>query len=118
MAEHEEERACRRCNLPMTGSRNAEPGERKHVSRGLCSSCYYGVRTRGELDLYPLLQNNREDIVAAFVAARTADPKISQEDVAKSLGIHRTTLAMNLRRAVELGDPRVTNSGGVLDIVN
>lgn len=118
MAEHEEERVCRRCGKPMTGSRNAAPGERKHVSRGLCSGCYYGVRTRGELDEYPLLQNNREDIVAAFVAARLIDPKISQEDIAKSLGIQRTTLAMNLRRAVELGDPRVTNSAGILDITN
>lgn len=118
MADNQSERLCRRCGKPMTGSRNAAAGERRHVSRGLCSGCYYGVRNRGELDLYPLLQNNREEIVAAFVAARTADPQASQEDIARQLGIQRTTLAMNLRRAVELGDPRVTNVNGILDIVH
>lgn len=118
MADHESgERICRKCGRPMTGSRNAAPGERKHVSRGLCSGCYYGVRNRGELDDYPRLQNDREAIVAAFVAARTKDPQASQEDIARGLGIQRTTLAMNLRRAVELGDARITNKNGILDIV-
>jgi hypothetical protein len=102
----------------MTGSRNAAAGERRHVSRGLCSGCYYGVRNRGELDEYELLQNNREDIVTAFVAARKEDPRASQEDIARSLGIQRTTLAMNLRRAVQLNDPRITNENGILDIVH
>lgn len=118
MADHEGERLCRKCARPMTGSRSAAPGERKHVSRGLCSGCYYTVRNRGELDNYPLLQNNREDIVAAFVVARTNNPQASQEDIARVLGIQRTTLAMNLRRAVELGDPRITNKDGILDIIH
>lgn len=118
MNDHEhDERICRRCNKPMTGSKNAEPGARRHVSRGLCSGCYYGVRKRGELDEYPKLQNSREAIVKAFIAARTRHPDISQDAVAQQLGIPRTTLAMNLRRAVELGDSRITKEDGVLNIV-
>lgn len=118
MNDHDEDdRICRRCAKPMTGSKNAAVGERRHVSRGLCSGCYYGVRKRGELDLYPRLQNSREAIVTAFIAARTRNPNVSQDAVAQQLGIPRTTLAMNLRRAVELGDSRITKEEGVLNIV-
>ena len=119
MNDHDEdERICRRCSKPMTGSKNAEPGERRHVSRGLCSGCYYGVRKRGELDQYPRLQNSREAIVKAFVAARKRNPDVSQDTIAQQLGIPRTTLAMNLRRAVELGDSRITKEEGVLHVAD
>lgn len=95
---HDDERRCRNCGNIMTGSRHAEPGELRHVSRGLCSQCYYPLRRANRLHEFPRIQQDAATLVAAFDAARRGNPTISQEAVADSLGVPRTTLAMALRR--------------------
>lgn len=92
------ERRCRNCGNVMTGSRSAEPDQLRHVSRELCSQCYYPIRRAGRLDEFPRIQHDADALVAAFDAARRGCSTISQEAVADSLGVPRTTLAMALRR--------------------
>ena len=68
------------------------------------------------MDDYPTLQNDRNKLVAAFIVARKKYPGISQGAVAQQLGIPRSTLTVNLQRAMESGDDRIVRKNGVLHV--
>ncbi|PWV71374.1 hypothetical protein SAMN05421630_11522 [Prauserella marina] len=99
------QRPCARCKRSMAMTRNVARGGRAHKSRGLCAGCYVVVLRHGELELYPRLRRNRDEVLHEFQHLREQGIR-SHRDLASALRMTEGALYNMLRRARLAGDPR------------
>lgn len=94
---------CRRCG-----------NERPHRARRLCNACYWWAHTHGALDQYPLTSANEVIDAGAVVDAylELRDEGLSMIELARRIGIKRTTLYAVVKRA-GLARPRKLNESEV-----
>lgn len=95
------DKPCRRCRLTMTRSHTSSGKGRRHVSRGLCQTCYPIERKAGRLEQYPRMQRGRDDVLDQYHQMREEQPRASIANIALQMRIPRTTLMQALRREAD-----------------
>lgn len=97
---------CPICRYPLVFSahRQAPPGWRAHVGRGLCSPCHYLAYREGVLDDYERRNHRRDDVLDDWEALRSAG--VTRGEAARRLGMTVDAFMQHLYRGRVAGDVR------------